>query len=213
VERLEAAMSERLARALGGLLERRTSRRGLLARSAVAGAALAVAPVRYLLRPETAWAVVTGAHCPASSRCNDGYTAFCCEIDRGENRCPHGTYVAGWWKCTHYRGGGLCSAEGVRYYLDCNRVPGVPYPGGCQCANGSCHERGVDCNLFRYGQCNTDVAYTTEVVCRLVICENPATVPGLNCSHTLMIDNAVCRHEANCLQGLAVELPPGDGGV
>jgi hypothetical protein len=205
-------MSERLARALGGLLERRTSRRGLLARSAVAGAALAVAPVRYLLRPETAWAVVTSADCPPGSLCRDGYSAFCCEVQHGNNRCPDGTYVAGWWKCTDYRGTALCAAEGVRYYLDCNRVPGVPYPGGCQCANGSCSERIVDCNLFRYGQCNTDVADTTEVVCRLVICQNPASVPGLNCNGTLMVDDAVCHHEARCLKGLAIA-EPGDGGA
>jgi hypothetical protein len=204
-------MSEWLARVLGSMLERRTSRRGLFARSAVAGAAFAVAPVRYLLRPETAWAVVTSADCPGTSRCNDGYTAFCCEIEHGENRCPAGTYVAGWWKCTDYRGAGLCAAEGVRYYLDCNRVPGVPYPGGCQCANGNCGERGVDCNLFRYGQCNTQVRYTTEVVCRLVICENPATVAGLNCNGTRMVDNATCRHEAGCLEGLALVLPGGGG--
>ncbi len=205
-------MSEWLARALGGLLERRTSRRGLFARSAVAGAAFAVAPVRYLLRPDTAWAVVTRANCPGSSLCSDGYSAFCCEIEHGDNRCPQGTYVAGWWKCTDYRGGRLCSAEGVRYYLDCNRVPGVPYPGGCQCANGNCAERSIACNLFRYGQCNADVVGTTEVVCRLMICQNPATVPGLNCNGTMMVDDTVCYHEAGCLDGLAIELS-GDGGT
>ena len=41
----------RLAGALGSLLERRTSRRGVLARAALAGSAFAVAPVRYLVRP------------------------------------------------------------------------------------------------------------------------------------------------------------------
>ena len=55
--------------------------------------------------------------------------------------------------------------------------PGTRFPGGCQCANGDCHRRRVDCNHFRYGQCNTQVGGTTEVVCRLVICQNPATVP------------------------------------
>jgi len=204
-------VSERLVRALGGLIERRTSRRSLFARSALAGAALAVAPVRYLLRPETAWAVLSSADCAGDSLCNDGYSAFCCEIQDGHNRCPEGTYVGGWWKCTDYQGGGLCQEEGVRYYLDCNRTPGVAFPGGCQCANGNCDARKVDCNLFRYGQCNTDVAYTTEVVCRLVICQNPATVPGLNCNGTLMIDNAVCGHEAGCLEGLATQLPGGGG--
>jgi hypothetical protein len=211
VERLEAAMSERLVRALGALIERRTSRRSLLARSALAGAALAVAPVRYLVRPDSAWAVLTSADCPGGSLCNDGYSAFCCEIQDGHNRCPAGTYVGGWWKCTDYQGGGLCQEEGVRYYLDCNRIPGIGYPGGCQCANGSCEQRIIDCNLFRYGQCNTDVVYTTEVVCRLVVCQNPATVPGLNCNGTLMVDNAVCGHQAGCLEGLATQLPGGGG--
>ncbi|HEY5318315.1 MAG TPA: hypothetical protein VIJ20_10070 [Solirubrobacteraceae bacterium] len=205
-------MSERLARALGGLIERRTSRRSLFARSAVAGAALAVAPVRYLLRPETAWAVLRSADCPGDSPCNDGYSAFCCEIQGGHNRCPTGTYVGGWWKCTDYQGGRLCHEEGVRYYLDCNRVPGVGFPGGCQCANGDCGSRVVDCNQFRYGQCNTEIVETTEVVCRLVICQNPSSVAELGCNGTLMIDNAVCAQEANCLEGLAVQLP-GDGGA
>jgi hypothetical protein len=204
-------MSERLARAIGDLIERRTSRRGLIARSALAGAAFAVAPIRYLVRPETAWAVLRSGDCPSGSRCNDGYSAFCCEIQHGDNRCPAGTYVGGWWKCTDYRGGGLCHAEGVRYYLDCNRIPGVGFPGGCQCANGDCSNRVVDCNLFRYGQCNTDVAITTEVVCRLVICQNPASVAGLNCNGTLMINNHTCTHEAGCLEGLAVQLPGGEG--
>jgi hypothetical protein len=208
---MEASVSERLARVLGGLIERRTSRRSLLARSALAGAAFAVAPARYLLRPQTAWAVLTSERCPDDSACNDGYSAFCCEIQHGHNRCPTGTYVGGWWKCTDYQGGGLCHEDGVRYYLDCNRIPGVLYHGGCQCANGSCSERRIDCNLFRYGQCNTHVAETTEVVCRLVICQNPATVPGLNCNGTLMIDNAVCGHEAGCLEGLAGALPGGGG--
>ena len=118
---------------------------------------------------------------PATARpglCTDGYTAFCCEIEHGRNICPAGTYVAGWWKCTDYRGGGLCHAEGVRYYLDCNRTPGHAFPGGCQCASGDCDRRRVDCNHFRYGQCNTQIHGTTEVVCRLVICQNPATVAG-----------------------------------
>jgi len=209
---VEAAVSERLARALGGLIERRTSRRGLFARSALAGAAFAVAPVRYLVRPGTAWGVLTSGDCAGGSACTDGYSAFCCEIQQGNNRCPAGTYVGGWWKCTDYQGGGLCQEEGVRYYLDCNRLPGVGFPGGCQCANRNCDDRVIDCNLFRYGQCNTDIAFTTEVVCRLVICQNPATVTGLNCNGTLMIDNAVCYHEASCLEGLAVG-QPGDGGA
>ena len=123
---------------LGGLLERRTSRRGALAKAAVAGSAFAVAPVRYLIRPGTAWAVLRPEQCAQGSKCRDGYTAFCCEIESGNNACPANTYIAGWWKCTSYRGHGLCHEEGVRYYIDCNRIPGTVFPGGCQCAHGDC---------------------------------------------------------------------------
>ncbi len=204
------SLSERLAGSVGALLERRVSRRGALARAAVAGSAFAVAPVRYLVRPDPAWAVITPNDC-ATGKCTDGYTAFCCEIEAGRNTCPAGTYVAGWWKCTSYHGGGLCHEEGVRYYLDCNRIPGTHFPGGCQCAGGDCNHRRVDCNHFRYGQCNTEVQGTTEVVCRLMICSNPATVDGMNCNTTAMVDNKTCVHEANCLEGLAVPLPGGGG--
>jgi hypothetical protein len=204
-------VAERLAGGLGALLERRTSRRSVIARAALAGSAFAVAPVRLLVRPESAWAVVKPDRC-RTGQCTDGYTAFCCEIEHGRNTCPANTYVAGWWKCTDYKGGGLCHAEGVRYYLDCNRTPGHGFPGGCQCAQGDCNRRRVDCNHFRYGQCNTQVHGTTEVVCRLIICTNPADVGGLNCNHTEKVDDQTCSHEAGCLEGLAVQ-PPQAGGA
>jgi hypothetical protein len=204
-------VSERLASWVGGVLERRLSRRSALARAAVAGSAFAVAPIRYLVRPGTAWAVIGPGNCPPSALCNDGYTEFCCEIEGGHNRCPPNTYVAGWWKCTDYSGGGLCDAEGVRYYLDCNRTPGTVFAGGCRCAKNDCNQRRVDCNHFRYGQCNTEVVGTTEVVCRLVICQNPATIHGWGCNGTLMIDDNTCSHEAPCLRGLAQGNPEGGG--
>ncbi|MBV8952520.1 MAG: twin-arginine translocation signal domain-containing protein [Solirubrobacterales bacterium] len=204
------SLSERLATAVGSLLERRISRRSALTRAAVAGSAFAVAPSRYLFRPGTAWAVIRPRDCD-SGLCRDGYTAFCCEIEGGSNACPSGTYVAGWWKCSHYRGSGLCHGEGVRYYLDCNRTPDYAFPGGCQCANGDCAQRRVDCNRFRYGQCNTHIRGTTEVVCRLVICQHPATVDGMNCNATAKTDDRTCSHEALCLEGLAGQLPGGGG--
>lgn len=176
----------------------------------MAAAAFAVAPVRYLVRPGTAWAVLSPSSC-GSGLCTDGYTAFCCEIEAGNNRCPDGCYIAGWWKCSNYTGHGLCHGHAARYYLDCNRLPGHTFPGGCQCANGTCGERRVDCNHFRYGQCNTQVGGVTEVVCRLVICQNPATVSGLNCNGTVAVDNNTCNHEWGCLEGLAVQLPGGGG--
>jgi hypothetical protein len=202
--------TERVASAVARLLERRMSRRRVLSRAALAGSAFAVAPVRYLIRPGTAWAVIRPHDCK-KGLCTDGYTAFCCEIERGRNTCPDGTYIAGWWKCTAYNGRGLCADDGVRYYLDCNRIPGRVFPGGCQCAGGLCSRRRVDCIHFRYGQCNTQIGGTTEVVCRLVICQHPATVPGLNCNATQKVDNRTCKHEAPCLQPLAVQLPGGGG--
>ena len=204
-------ITQRLVDSIAARLERRMSRRSALVRAAVAGSALAVAPVRYLIRPGTALAVIGPDSC-SRGRCTDGYTAFCCEIEQGRNTCPDGTYIAGWWKCTNYQGGGLCHREGVRYYIDCNRIPGHSFPGGCQCANGDCGKRRVDCNRFRYGQCNTQVRGTTEVVCRLMICQNPATVEGMNCNFTEMVDNNTCKHEAGCLEGLVTQLP-GAGGV
>lgn len=206
-----SALLQRIVLILGRLLDRRVSRRGALARASVAGAAFAVAPLRYLIRPGTAWAVIRPHHC-TQGLCTDGYTAFCCEIEEGQNACPENTYIAGWWKCTAYRGHGVCRAEGVRYYIDCNRIPGTVFPGGCQCALGKCSRRRVDCNHFRYGQCNTEVVGTTEVVCRLIVCQNPATVPGMNCNGTVMVDDRTCTHEAACLEGLAGGLPA-DGGV
>jgi hypothetical protein len=204
------SFSARMATAVGSALERRISRRSAMTRAAVAGSAFAVAPLRYLLRPGTAWAVIGPQDC-GSGLCTDGYTAFCCEIEHGQNRCPTGTYIAGWWKCTDYQGQGLCHKQGVRYYLDCNRIPGHVFPGGCQCANGDCGRRRVDCNHFRYGQCNTQVQGTTEVVCRLVICQHPASASELGCNDTLKIDNRTCTHEADCLEDLAGQLPGGGG--
>jgi hypothetical protein len=204
------SFSQALADRAAALLERRSSRRSVLSRAALGGAAFAVAPIRYLIRPGTAWAYITPEQC-SHGRCLDGYSAFCCEIQGGNNECPPGTYVAGWWKCTSYTGSGLCAAQGVRYYLDCNRHPDAVFIGGCQCANGTCRQRVIDCNKFRYGQCNTQIRGTTEVVCRLVICQNPAGVAELNCNKTLMIDDMTCTHEARCLEGVATQLPGGGG--
>ncbi len=47
-------MTDRLVSVASRLLERRTSRRGVLIRVAIGGSALAVAPLRYLLRPQSA---------------------------------------------------------------------------------------------------------------------------------------------------------------
>jgi hypothetical protein len=103
-------------------LEHRLSRRTALVRIAVAGSALCVAPLRYLLYPGSALAAILPGDC-SGGLCTDGYTAFCCEINQGLNSCPSGTYPGGWWMCTDYAGRRLCSDVGVRYYVDCNAIP------------------------------------------------------------------------------------------
>jgi hypothetical protein len=201
-----------MTEAAAKLLDRKSSRRGFLARAALVGSALTVSPLRYLLHPVDAWAVIRPTNC-SSGKCLDGYTAFCCEINKGRNTCPSHTYVAGWWKCTAYRGHGVCDKEGVRYYVDCNRKPGERFPGGCHCANNNCNQRRVDCNHFRYGQCNTQVKGTTEVACRVIVCKHPASISRFNCNSTLKIDNATCAHDAGCLKRPKVEQLPGAGGA
>jgi hypothetical protein len=190
-------VSRRLVDVAASALERRTTRRSFLARTALAGSALAVAPFKFLLKPVSAMDTITCADCGAGALCCDGWTTFCCTLT-GSNACPDYTYMAGWWKCTDYNGSGLCSAEGVRYYVDCNRTPGASCPSGCHCASNKCGHRGTCCNVFRYGQCNTEIPGVTEVVCRMVTCDEPSTI-FVNCNDTLLIENAVCDHEADCL--------------
>ena len=164
--------------------------------------------MRYLLYPGSALAVIAPSNC-SGGECTDGYTAFCCEINGGLNSCPSGTFPGGWWMCTDYRGRQLCASQGVRYYVDCNALPDRPFPGGCTCANNSCDNRRVNCNVFRYGQCNTHIEGTTAVVCRMVTCQNPGSIPALNCSSSVSVDNAVCADEAGYLEPTARSSCPG----
>jgi len=197
--RESAAPSQRLVHAAGSLLEHRATRRRFLGRVTLAATAFAVAPLRFLLRPESAWAVIGPSDCSSGSLCNDGYTEFCCSVNNGENSCPPHTFVGGWWKCSYYAGRRLCSDRKVRYYVDCNEEPGHRFPGGCQCAAGSCNQRRVACNVFRYGQCNAEIGEITPIACRVVLCENPATVPAFRCNATYKQDDNTCSHEAGCL--------------
>jgi hypothetical protein len=195
-------MTERLIQKTSEALARRTSRRGFLARTALVGSAVTVAPVRYLLRPESALAVVRPSECTRDSLCRgDGFTEFCCSIREGRNKCPKYSFVGGWWKCTDYEGHRICDGKDRRYYIDCNRRKNDDCPGGCKCAEGRCDHRRVCCNVFRYGQCNTEKEYTSEVVCRVVTCKNPAKIDRFDCNRTLMIDDRTCTHEASCRCG------------
>jgi hypothetical protein len=205
-----SSLGERVVNASAVFLERRVSRRTLLVRVAVTGSALAVAPLRYLLYPISALAALDPGSC-GGGLCTDGYTVFCCEIHSGQNTCPAGTYPGGWWMCTSYQGSELCAPQGVRYYVDCNQLPGSDAY-GCTCGNGSCANRREACNIFRYGQCNTQIGGVTAVVCRMVVCENPGSIPHLNCSSSVAVDDGVCDQDVPCLQAPAIELK-GAGGV
>lgn len=207
--RAESRFSELLVNASAAFIERRVSRRTLLLRVALMGSALSVAPLRYLLYPISALAAIDPGGC-GGGLCNDGWTVFCCEVNGGQNTCPPGTFPGGWWMCTSYSGGQLCAPQGVRYYVDCNALPGSGWP--CVCANGSCANRREACNIFRYGQCNPQIGGVTAVVCRMVVCENPGSIPGLNCNSSVAVDDAVCAQDVPCLQAPAIELR-GAGGV
>ena len=91
-------MTRSLARAGHvGMLEARTTRRSFIVRAALAGSALTVAPLRYLLRPGSAYAAICGCAgqaCDCGSACCDGYTDFCCTM-HGENTLSSG-HVRGW---------------------------------------------------------------------------------------------------------------------
>lgn len=194
----QATIGDRLFNAVMSGFGARVTRRRLLARSAIVGSALMVHPWRYILRPGSALGVIRCADCNDSDLCCDGWTAFCCTINDGNNECPKDSFMGGWWKCTNYNGSLLCADEGVRYYIDCNRTPGKSCDGGCHCANDKCSSRSTCCNIFRYGQCNTDVPETTEVVCRMVTCVNPCELFE-DCKCNSFVENAVCGHDAECL--------------
>jgi hypothetical protein len=190
-------MSDRLFRAATSFLERRVSRRSVLIRMATGASALAVAPIRFLIRPVSAMSLISCSNCSGSSRCCDGYTVFCCTLT-GQNACPVNTYMAGWWKCTSYRGNGPCGGEGVRYYMDCNRLPGRNCQGGCHCAFNNCSYRQTCCNVFKYGQCHTEIPGVTAIACRVIKCVNPCGLYSY-CNCTYKQDNSTCSHEEDAI--------------
>lgn len=196
---------DRLARAL----EHRIDRRGFLARTAMGGTALAVAPVDFTLRPGAAYAQVcrcSGFRCSCGTACCDGYTEFCCTLT-GINRCPPGALLGGWWKVD---GSSFCGGA-ARYYMDCHATCGSCGCGAsgicsnecagvtCQCAFGDCNHRREACVQFRYGQCNQHVGCMGPIVCRLVSCVPPWQIDA-SCTTTVAIDEATRNHDAPCLR-------------
>jgi hypothetical protein len=165
------------------------SRRGFLAATTLGGAALAVNPFGFVFKPMDAYA----ATCGTDPNCADGYSAFCCTI-HGTNTCPPNTFVGGWWKADR---SSFCGGA-ARYYLDCNALPGYTFH--CHCAdNGTCDHRRVACNIFRYGQCNTQIHGTTAVVCRQISCRPPWEIYPGKCGTSSATDQNTAGHTAPCL--------------
>ena len=121
---------------------------------------------------------------PAATALARGRTIF------GNNGCPDGTVLGGWWKAD---GTGFCG--GPRYYMDCNRTS---FPCGCSCANGSCDHRVTCCTQFRYGQCHQEIPQVGPIVCRVVTCTPPWEVDP-TCTTASATDQATAFHDAPCL--------------
>jgi hypothetical protein len=169
------------------------TRRSFLVRIAIFASALSIGPLRFVLRPGTAYAAV----CGPGAGCDSGWTAFCCTINDGKNMCPPDSFAAGWWKndTSSFCGGG------PRYIIDCNAT--CPTKCGCRCSGSStCDQRKTCCNQFRYGQCHQEIACAGPVVCRVATCAAPWDFDP-SCGHGSATDNATSEHGAPCITGIA----------
>jgi hypothetical protein len=206
------SLSTTLTSRAASIIERRTSRRSFVGRSAMVGSALAVSGTGYVLRPGTAYAAIcrcprqaTNAYarsCGCGDLCCDGYTEFCCQL-YGQNSCPPDTLLAGWWKVDNSV---FCDGA-ARYYMDCNRsqpacscgASGVCRGADSTCQCRSCSNRADDCTVFRYGNCNNDVLCVGPILCRVVTCTKPWEIdPG--CSTVPRTDPATANHHRPCLE-------------
>ena len=189
-------------------LDRTSGRRSFLKRMTMWGAALVTAPSVFILTPTTAYGAVchcSNQNCDCNSTCCGGYTEFCCTIT-GENACPPGGIIGGWWKVD---GSEFCGGD-ARYYMDCHRPCGGCSCGSsgvcsgscngteCGCANHDCGNRKAGCIHFRYGNCNNSTNCVGPIICRVVTCTAPWQVdPG--CSTAVRIDNGTRYHDSPCL--------------
>jgi len=192
--------------AASGYLERRTSRRGFLVRAAVVGSALTVGPIRYLVRPQSAWATVQPGAC-AGKICAQRFSEFCCSINSGLNSCPKGTFIGGWWKAHSPTSSKICGGR-ARYYLDCNQIHQADCPRPPACANSSCNCRRTCLIHTSYFNWNVHRQHhsKTWIVCRIVSCTNPCKEPKdprsriaqANCRCKYHHEDATRYHEACC---------------
>jgi hypothetical protein len=201
------AVTSTIVERAAGLLAPRFSRRGFFSRSAVVGSAVVANPLTYALKPTSAYAAVcscAGYNCDCGSMCCGGYTEFCCTI-YGDNKCPPGSILGGWWKVD---GTGFCG--GPRYYMDCHSDCGGCGCGAggvcsgacsgtpCGCANGDCNNRKAGCTQFRYGQCNQHLACIGPIICRVATCVPPWAMNS-TCTTTTRVDYNTASHDRACL--------------
>jgi hypothetical protein len=187
------AFTNWLVHKAAGVLERKSSRRGFLIGSAMAGSAVAVAGCLPAVAPGSSYKHITDC---AGQLCGDGYTEFCCTINDGINACPSGSFAGGWWRADYST---FCN--GTRYYIDCMQFCCGPNLGNgfcaacaeCRCAGG-CDTRRVYCNYFRYGQCHQEVGITGPIACRVVTCTPPYQDASMACTTTLAVDNSTAEH-------------------
>lgn len=195
-------LTTRLVDVAAGWLERRVSRRGFLRRAAIVGSAVTVSGFDYVLRPGTAYASV----CGSGSSCSSGWTAMCCTVNHGVNQCPPGSFAGGWWKAD---GASLCGGK-ARYYIDCQgRCTSCGCSSGrhfcgescwnckAHCASGTCDQRRVCTNVFRYGQCHQEISCSGPVWCRAISCTPPWQWES--CSTASATDDNTRSHSAPCL--------------
>jgi len=212
-------VSRKLVMRVSSLVDRHTSRRGFLRSLVMSATAIAFAPA-YLVRPIAAEAAIItclGLRCSSGSPCCDGWTEFCCRLT-GENTCPPGTVVGGWWKVNN---SSFCSYDKPRprYYIDCN-VACLPtrrcWPGGlcprsataawCRCPDG-CDTRKVDCVQFRYGQCSQDTC-VGPIRCRVVTCVPPWEWDPACRPWPALTSEATRHHDRPCLHDWFNDVPP-----
>lgn len=182
-----ATFAERVVRRVSGAIGGGQSRRSFLTKVTLGATALAVDPLTFTLEPAGAYDVV----CGSGNTCGEGWSVFCCTINNGQNSCPPGSFVAGWWKADN---SSFCGGN-ARYYIDCNAR--CESPCTCYCPTGTCDNRRTCCNQFRYGQCNIDIACYGPVVCRVVTCVAPWSWDP-SCTTTSRTDNRTADHNAPC---------------
>lgn len=204
---------------VSSLVDRHTSRRGFLRSLVMSATAIAFAPA-YLVRPIAAEAAIItclGLRCSSWSPCCDGWTEFCCRLT-GENTCPPGTVVGGWWKVDN---SSFCSYDKPRprYYIDCNVACATTHRCGgrglcppsataarCRCPDG-CETRKVDCVHFRYGQCNQDTC-VGPIRCRVVTCVPPWEWDPACSRRPVLTSEATRHHDRACLHDWFNDVPP-----